>query len=321
MNIDQFSHQTFNKVIPNENDGMYYHRNAFIYKYEKCMLEFDDVSLSVQEQKLKELSRDDLVWRAVYSGSKSIHFLFDISLLNIKNSEEYYFIRKLINEKLFKGLEACSGSKSPLNWTRSPGYMRTVKDKLVEQKLLYLDTNNENKLKMADMLSDWNNLIERKSDNESVNIPKYEIFNNKGNKDDLWLSSWIKKHPWWEEQLQWVISFMEDSKPEGLNLGWRYKNSLCYWFNFCETVGYNGEYSYSWNEIVKRWKNLKLHNDLNKVYSWMESCGSFDWDNKPDGEEIVKISINKVKPYIIEEIRYRDRNTLNKIIPYTRGEF
>lgn len=97
------------------------------------LFELDDLSLDYQEELLNYLIGEDILTSAVYSGSKSIHFIIKGSQ-PASSKAEYQYVWTKINDILFEGT-ADKACKNPARLTRSPGYMR---DNGYEQELLYV---------------------------------------------------------------------------------------------------------------------------------------------------------------------------------------
>lgn len=129
-------------------------RRNFIFEVDHIP-EMDNIEcLKWQIKKMKQLSNEGIINRAVFSGSKSIHCRITVNRL-IETNEEYKYIWKQLNDTYFDGYadEACS---NPNRLTRNPNGVRINKDgtKGKIQKLLY---SSNNVIDIADIKIKWNN--------------------------------------------------------------------------------------------------------------------------------------------------------------------
>ena len=108
--------------------------------------------LKWQIKRMKQLSNDGIINRAVFSGSKSIHCRITVNRL-IETNEEYKYIWKQLNDTYFDGYadEACS---NPNRLTRNPNGVRINKNGTKVQKLLYASNKV---IDIADIKKKWSN--------------------------------------------------------------------------------------------------------------------------------------------------------------------
>lgn len=101
-------------------------------KHTRFLFEFDDIPLEEQAKRLKD-GLKDLIVRAVFSGSKSIHFIAQFSDdCEEMCSKHYRRIWQYLEENYFKGAD--TQCKNPSRLTRAPGALRADTQRV--QKLL-----------------------------------------------------------------------------------------------------------------------------------------------------------------------------------------
>ena len=150
-------------------------------KYTRFLFEFDEISLNAQ-RKIMEANEDVLV-RAVYSGSKSIHMIVEFSEIYSDLCRRWYKkIWKWLEKNIFPGADPkCT---NPSRLTRAPDVVRSDTGKL--QKTLY--SNPENYIsnrkdiltKLAEAEKKWR--IEEKENKEREELlrirSKFSSMNN-----------------------------------------------------------------------------------------------------------------------------------------------
>ena len=103
-------------------------------KHTRFVFECDNTPLDEQEDRAYSLRADEVAVRATFSGSKSVHVIFQFEdALEDVCKEHYKDIWAACN-KLFFDNEADTACANPARLTRRPGAFR---DNVVEQKLLY----------------------------------------------------------------------------------------------------------------------------------------------------------------------------------------
>jgi hypothetical protein len=103
-------------------------------KHTRFVFECDNTPLDEQEDRAYSLRADEVAVRATFSGSKSVHVIFQFEdALEDVCKEHYKDIWAACN-KLFFNNEADTACANPARLTRRPG---AIRDNGVEQKLLY----------------------------------------------------------------------------------------------------------------------------------------------------------------------------------------
>ena len=140
------------------------YKNRFLY-------EFDDMPLEKQLLLVKKLYDKHILYRATYSGSKSIHIIIVVED-EPDNMDEYKFVWHYMNEQLeLNGADNHCSENSRL--TRRPGvFHKLSKEKFlsVKDKVLYMVDN----LKVKVKLENNNILVEQKLLVQPKNVFKFD---------------------------------------------------------------------------------------------------------------------------------------------------
>jgi len=110
---------TVNKLINDSKTA----KDENVETLKNFIFELDNESIELQTKRAGQLFNENIVNRAVFSGSKSIHCRITIAD-EPDNKEQYKFVWKALNDKYFNG-EADKSCSNPARLTRRPGAIRS----------------------------------------------------------------------------------------------------------------------------------------------------------------------------------------------------